>query len=326
MSRSLRSVPLASGHPRYVSQQPAKHVTYRSFALVLATFLTSAVAAQTFSGKLTATGGVTTVEGAGGGGLTPWALITGYGTDRQIGGNVHYTAVRTRDYALQAGGVALGLFDRVELSAAKQKFDTRDVLIPISPALRGYKLEQDTFGLKVRLLGDAIYDQDRALPQIAVGVQHKRNLDDTVIPFLNGALGGGIRTRGTDFYVSATKLYLEPGVLANATVRFTKANQYGLLGFGGPDGDRLRPEFEFSLAYLVRPDLAVGVEGRTKRGRLANSALNLREQAAYDAFVAWFPSKHLSLTLAYVDLGQIVGALTNDRRQRGWYASLQAGF
>lgn len=304
----------------------ATDILRRFLTAVAAALVANGALAQGFTGKLTATGGVSSVEGAGGGGLTPWALITGYGTDRQIGGNAHYTVVRTNDYALATGGVALGLFDRVELSAAKQRFDTRDVLIPISPALKGYKLEQDVFGLKLRLFGDAIYDQDRALPQIAVGMQHKRNRDDTVIPFLNGALGGGIRTQGTDFYVSATKLYLEPGILANGTLRFTKANQYGLLGFGGPDGDRYRPEFEFSLAYLVRPDLAVGVEGRTKRGRLANAALNLREQMAYDVFLAWFPSKHASLTLAYVDLGQIVGALTNDRRQRGWYASLQVGF
>ncbi|MCS6997570.1 MAG: DUF3034 family protein [Casimicrobiaceae bacterium] len=296
------------------------------FAFAVAVLLTSSASAQGFSGKLTATGGVSTVEGAGGGGLTPWALITGYGTDRQVGGNAHYTVVRTNDYALATGGIAVGIFDRLELSLAKQRFDTRDVLIPVSPALKGHKLEQDSFGVKLRLIGDAIYDQDRALPQIAIGLQHKRNRDDTVIPFLNGALGGGIRTRGTDFYLSATKLYLEAGILANGTLRFTKANQFGLLGFGGPDGDSYRPEFEFSLAYLVRPDLAVGVEGRTKRGRLANPALNLREQAAFDAFVAWFPSKHASLTLAYVDLGQIVGALTNDRRQRGWYASLQVGF
>ena len=40
------------------------------------------------------------------------------------------------------------------------------------------------------MIGDAIYDQDRLLPQIAVGVQVKDNKDDTVIPFLNGALSG----------------------------------------------------------------------------------------------------------------------------------------
>ena len=34
-------------------------------------------------GKLLLTGGVTQIEGAGGGGLTPWALIGGYGSDGQ---------------------------------------------------------------------------------------------------------------------------------------------------------------------------------------------------------------------------------------------------
>lgn len=34
-------------------------------------------------GKLLLTGGVTQIEGAGGGRLTPWALIGGYGSDGQ---------------------------------------------------------------------------------------------------------------------------------------------------------------------------------------------------------------------------------------------------
>ena len=38
--------------------------------------------------------------------------------------------------------------------------------------------------------------------------------------------------------------------------------------------------------------------------------------------MAWAPSKHVSLTLAYVDLGNIVIA----DNQRGVYASLQMGF
>jgi hypothetical protein len=40
-------------------------------------------------GKLLATGGVSQVEGAGGGGLTPWALITGYGTRDSYGANAN---------------------------------------------------------------------------------------------------------------------------------------------------------------------------------------------------------------------------------------------
>ena len=67
------------------------------------------------------------VEGAGGGGLATWALITGYGTRDGIGANVHYTAVPLPDYSLQTTGVAVGLFDRLELSYAWQAFDTQDV-------------------------------------------------------------------------------------------------------------------------------------------------------------------------------------------------------
>ena len=287
------------------------------------------VVAQDFSGKLRATGGVSTIEGSGGGGLATWALITGYGTEKQIGANVHYTGAKSRDYSLQTGGVAIGLYDRVELSYANQQFDTKDVLVAISPALRGYKLKQDVFGVKVKVLGDAIYDQDSWIPQVAVGLQYKDNKDDTVIPFLNGALktlNPDIRNRGTDFYIAASKLFLDKSILVNGTVRFTKANQYGLLGFGGPDGHRYRPEFEGSIAYLLRRDFVIGVEARTKRGNLANPALNLTEQAAFDVFAAYFPTKNVSITAAYVDLGQIVGALTANRRQTGGYLSLQVGF
>jgi hypothetical protein len=288
-----------------------------------------AASAQDFSGKLRATGGVSTIEGSGGGGLSTWALITGYGTEKQIGANAHYTVAQTQDYGLQTGGVAIGLYDRVELSYANQQFDTKDVLVAISPTLRGYKLKQDVFGVKVKLLGDAIYDQDSWVPQVAVGLQYKDNRDDTVIPFLNGALAAlnpNIKNRSTDFYIAASKLYLDKSILVNGALRFTKGNQYGLLGFGGPAGQRYRPEFEGSIAFLLRRDLAIGAEVRTKRGNLANPALNLTEQAAYDVFVAYFPTKNVSLTAAYVDLGQIVGALTANRRQSGGYLSLQVGF
>ena len=282
--------------------------------------------AQNVSGKLLLTGGVSTIEGSGGGGLSTWALITGYGTDKQIGANAHVTGVKTRDYGLVSGGVALGLYDRVELSYAHQDFNTKAVLTAISPTLRDYKLKQDIFGVKLRVLGDAVYDQDKLMPQISVGLQVKDNKDDTVIPFLNGALGSNIRNRGTDFYVAASKLFLDKSLLLNGTVRFTKGNQFGLVGFEGPDGKRYRPEFEGSLAYLFRRDLVGGIEVRTKRGNLSNAALNLSEGTAWDVFVAYFPSKNVSVTAAYVDLGQIVGALTSGRRQTGAYLSLQVGF
>ena len=63
--------------------------------------------------------------------------------------------------------------------------------------------------------------------------------------------------------------------------------------------------------------MAIGAEFRTKPDNLAVA----HEGAAYDAFIAYAPCKNLSVTLAYVDLGNIV-----TRKQTGTYLSLQVGF
>ena len=44
-------------------------------------------------GKLLLTGGVSTVEGSGGGGIATWALTTGYGAEDGVGGNVDRKSV-----------------------------------------------------------------------------------------------------------------------------------------------------------------------------------------------------------------------------------------
>jgi hypothetical protein len=51
----------------------------------------------------------------------------------------------------------------------------------------------------------------------------------------------------------------------------------------------------------------------------------LKEDDWADVFVAWAPNKHLSLTLAWVDLGRIVPAVAT-RRQTGAYLSAQLAY
>jgi len=58
-------------------------------------------------GKLPLTAGFNDIDGAGGGGLVPWALITGYGTDESWGANVHDTEVLLRDFRLRSYGAAV---------------------------------------------------------------------------------------------------------------------------------------------------------------------------------------------------------------------------
>lgn len=262
--------------------------------------------------KLLLTGGVSQVEGAAGGGLTPWALIAGYGTRDQIGAQAFATAVGLDHYRLDVVGAAIGIRDRLELSVAQQRFDTRSVGAALGLGA-GYTIRQDVYGAKLRLAGDAVLEQDRWLPQIALGLQHKRNNRGDLLAAI-----GAADDSDTDVYLSATKLYLSHSLLANATLRYTRANQYGLLGFGGDRRRSRSLQFEGSLAKLLRRDLAVGVEWRDKPDNLGIAG----EDAAWDVFLAWAPSKRWSLTVAFVDLGNIVIA----DNQRGWYASLQFAY
>ena len=124
---------------------------------------------------------------------------------------------------------------------------------------------------------------------------------------------------GTDVYVAATKLLLAQSLLLNATVRATRANQMGLLGFGGDKGDAYKAMLEVSAAYMVDRQMVAGVEYRQKPHNLGVD----HEKAYYDVFVAWFPSKQVSVTAAYAVLGDIT--VFNPKRQRGAYLSVQAG-
>jgi len=263
-------------------------------------------------GKLLATGGVSQVEGAAGGGLVPWALITGYGTQDGVGINAHGTYVGLSDFTLWTEGVSVGLFDRAEISYARQSFDTGQAGARLGIG-KGFTFDQDIVGGKIRLFGDAVYDQDSLLPQVSAGLQYKSNDRGAIIHAV-----GGKRATGVDYYVAATKILLAERLLLNATVRATEANQYGILGFGGDKHDGYSAQFEGSAAFLINRKLALGAEFRTKPDNLGFA----KEDNAFDIFVAYFLNKNLSLTVAYVDLGDI--ALQG--RQSGAYVSLQCGF
>lgn len=286
--------------------------------------------AQADTGKLLLTGGVSSVEGAAGGGLTPWAVIGTNATDGETGFSAFVSTVGTKDYGLNIVGAAVGFKDRFEFSVARQDLDTRGTGTALG--LPGLHLKQDIIGAKVRVAGDAILDADTFMPQIAVGLQYK-TLKSTGLDATLNALGA--KRSGTDLYVSATKLYLNQSLLLNGTLRATKANQNGLLGYGatlGGNEDRYTLQPEFSAAFLLSKNVVVGAEYRFMRnkletaGRAAGLGNGLRSEDWKDIFIAWAPTKNVSLTLAYVDLGVIVPATTASRRQQGYYLSAQFAF
>lgn len=278
-------------------------------ALAMMTMLTAARPASA-GGRLLATGGITEIEGSAGGGITPWALIAGLGTEDQIGGSASCTQVAPQDFRLDTCGVALGIDNRLELSADRLRFD-------LGSTVPGQSIRLEVFGAKVRLFGDAVFDQDRWWPQVALGVQWKHNEDFGLVPEALGAA----HADGADFYLAATKVWLDGPLdhtwLADVTLRASEANQLGLLGFGGNRGGyHLLPEG--SLGIFVTDSMIVGAEYRQKPNNLAA----FREDDFGDVFLSYFPVKYLAVTAAFADLGNIA----NKPGQRGYYVSIQGSF
>ncbi|KAB7764106.1 DUF3034 family protein [Xanthomonas maliensis] len=260
-------------------------------------------------GRLLATGAVSTIEGTSGGGIVPWASLSGYGTRDELGTTLFATHVDSGDYRLDVQGAAFTVGNRLELSLARQRLDLGTLQDRLG--LPWNALGQDVFGAKLRLHGDLVYGR---APQVSLGVQYKR-LRDGALPLAIGARDD----HGTDVYLSASRLLLQGAggyqLLLNGTLRATRANQTGLLGFGGDRRNGYTLVGELAAAVVLAPSWVVGVEYRDKPNNLGFA----REQAWGDAFVAWFPSKHVSLTAAWAELGEVATL----RAQRGPYLSLQ---
>ena len=299
-------------------------------ALLAASATAFCAGAYADTGKLLLTGGISSIDGAAGGGLTPWAVIGSNATDGEVGATIHFSNLGTKDYGLNFYGATVGIKDRFELSVAQQDLDTRGTGTALG--LPGLHLKQTIVGAKVKVAGDAILDSDTLMPQIALGLQYKTLGDTGLSPTLDAL---GAKRSGVDVYASATKLFLAQGLLINATLRATKANQNGLLGYGatlGGNENRYSLQPEFSVGYLLSKNVVVGAEYRIMRNKLEKAGAvaglgnGLRSSDWKDLFVAWAPTKHVSLTLAYVDLGVVVPATTASRKQQGVYVSGQLAF
>lgn len=271
--------------------------------IALSALQSSFVHAQS-DGRIRGTGGTSSITGAGGGGLTPWATLTSYATRDAWGGSVFASHVSVDDYTLDVAGVGVNLKDKLELSYARQNFreKTNDA-----------KISQDSVGLKLRLAGDILYG---TTPQLALGVEHNALRDPAT------ALAVGARsTEGTDVYLSAARAWISGPAgrttLLNVSARYSRANQYGLLGYGGDDQDA-KVQLEAAVAMFLSRSWVIGAEYRQKPDNLSAR----REDDAFDVFVAWFPDKRISITGAWVSLGDIAGAPD----QTGFYLSLQGAF
>jgi len=120
-------------------------------------------------------------------------------------------------------------------------------------------------------------------------------------------------------------------VLVDATVRMTKANQLGILGFGATgtgNSNDYSANFEGSAGLFVTAHTIVGAEYRMKPNNFAGSGL--KENDWWDVFFAYIPNPHFSITAAYANLGDIVQPACNKGecggREKGLYLQVQANY
>lgn len=283
------------------------------------------------TGRLLATGGATSIEGAGGGGIVPWALISGLGSEDEWGITPFYSHLGTGGYSLSAAGVGFDYHNRLEVSLAHQSLN-----VDLNNANINTAINQNILGIKVRLFGDAIFGQDSWVPQVAAGIEYKQN--DNFNSPTSSALGtlpgipkglGAVSADGTDYYLAATKVFLDGflgrNVLLNGTVRMTKANQMGLLGFGGPTNNSYQLEGEVSAGiFLDQGNHALlGYEYRQNPNNgLSYVTPGLQQGNYQDVFLAYIPTKTIALVAAYTQLG----ALPLRAAETGPYFSIQGSF
>jgi hypothetical protein len=281
-----------------------------SFWILLSALAASAASAD--QGRLLATGGATQVEGSAGGGIVPWAVLAGYGTRDGNGGTAFATRIDSGDFRLDSVGVAYAFRNRIELSYARQRFDLGTLQRRLSLPIGAF--DMDIVGVKTRLAGDLVYGD---WPQLSFGAQYKRQ-HDFAIPQAVGARDD----RDFDLYLSVTRLYLagfaDRNLLLNLTLRSTRANQTGLLGFGGDRDSGRNLVAEGSAVLLLDRHWAVGLEYRQKPDNLAFAT----EDDWRDVFIAWFPNKRVALVGAWADLG----SLATIPNQRAWYLSAQLSY
>lgn len=261
--------------------------------------------------RILGTWGVSPVEGGAGGGLNPWGVISGSGSRDQNGGSVFATKMQTQGgFDLTVAGAAVGIHDRVELSMAKWSFR-------LSDTVPGKSIQMSVLGAKARIAGHVLYDQDTWMPQLTVGMQYKKNHSFDVPRALGASSDSGV-----DAYVSASKIWLGAAgglnVLANVNVRATRANQFGLLGFGGDKHKNYQLMPELSVGVMLNDRWVAGSEWRAKPDNLSVFG----EENAWDVFVAWFPRRDVNVTAAWVNMGRIA----DKPAQRAWYVSTQLPF
>ena len=259
---------------------------------------------------------VTNIDGQAGGGIVPWALLSS-------GPTVAYTRISTQNLDINSLAINTSFANRVEVSYARNMLNDNGSTLGNSNNTDNV----DNFGIKVK-----INDMSDSMPQFAVGAVYKKvsgNLYDNVL-----SPGLGVNNSSTDLYGAVSKIVNIGGknVLLNGVLRASKADELGLLGFGGgstagaPSGYKIEPEL--SAEIFAASNVVVGAEYRKMPNFSVAGVTDgiLHPNSAYDFHVVYVANKTFTLTAAYANLGEVAPAVNGTNRQNGLFLQGQVSF
>jgi hypothetical protein len=274
-----------------------------------------------------------TIEGYGGGGITPFAYLVNPGPEECLWGKpaTALTYIDARQKDLFAVTASETLFGRLELSYGGDRLGLGTLPADIAAFgqrnhIPNFGIEEDSVWLQNFNFRALLWKENDCLlgikaPAITAGVSLKFNSDiSNINRELDNALSGiGYRRDdGVDFTLTATKtfpkLLLDRPVIVTTGLRLSEAADLGFLGFG----DTYRATFEGNVAWLPYDKVLVAYEFRQNAdpyGKIANGigGYLIGAEDNWQAFdLALIVNKHSTLVAGWALLGNLANAEANN--------------
>jgi hypothetical protein len=266
-----------------------------------------------------------TIEGYGGGAITPMAYLVNPGGEDDVWGKpaVAFSSVVLGHKNLQALTLTETLFGRLELGYGVDRLGLGTLPDDIEDATT-VDIGKDEVWLH-NFNARFLLVKEGKLPALTAGVHFKVNqgiqdIDDR----LGGALSGiGYdKDTGVDVTLTASKMVVadwtfKRPVILTGGLRNSSAGQVGLLGFG----DDRATTFEGSVAVLPKDWLLVAYEYRQKTNPYDEIPGLVEDEDDWHAVdVSWIVSSHTTLVAGWGAFGNV----TNETENGTWW--LQAKY
>jgi hypothetical protein len=268
-----------------------------------------------------------TIEGYGGGAITPMAYLVNPPLGDHIFGqpSIATSYVNLGQKDLEAFTVTENILGRVELGFGADRLNLGRLPDDIQSAT-GVNIgihDEWLFNVNARglILPENSFDT-KWVPAVTAGVHYKYNNE---IAAVNNDLGGaltsiGYHSRdGVDFTLTGSKTLadvLGRPLIVSGGVRLSEAAQLGTLGFG----DSYAATFEGNLAYLPTSWLLIAYEFRQKNDPYGTIPGLVGKEENWHAFdVSWLANSHLDVVggVGYF------GLLANSRADAAFWVELK---